>query len=80
MFPRQLYLYFQLRLPSLYFSGVACIFQDAAVSRPKFQWIIDACERAGTETAPYRTAGALLPFPDDWVPPNVSPAFARFKL
>ena len=80
MFPRQLYLHVQLRLPSLYFSRVARIFQDAAVSRPELQRIIDACEAAGTETAPYRTTGALLPFPEDWVPPNVSPALARFKL
>ncbi|KAH9167607.1 hypothetical protein EDB89DRAFT_2074727 [Lactarius sanguifluus] len=80
MFPRQLYLHTQLRLPSLYFSRVARIFQDAAVSRPELQRIIDACEAAGSETTPYRTTGTLLPFPEDWVPPNVSPALARFKL
>ncbi|KAF8256363.1 hypothetical protein EI94DRAFT_1711735, partial [Lactarius quietus] len=81
MLPRQFYLHAQLRLPSLYFSRVSRIFQDAAVSRPELQRIIDACEAAGTETAPYhRTTGTILPFPEDWVPPNVSPALARFKL
>lgn len=80
MLPRQMYLHTQLRLPSLYFSRVARIFQDAAVSRPELQRIIDACEAAGSETTPFRTTGTLLPFPEDWVPPNVSPALARFKL
>ncbi|KAH9007697.1 hypothetical protein EDB83DRAFT_700068 [Lactarius deliciosus] len=80
MLPRQLYLHTQLRLPSLYFSRVARIIQDAAVSRPELQRIIDTCEAAGSETTPYRTTGTLLPFPEDWIPPNVSPALARFKL
>jgi hypothetical protein len=80
MLPRQFYLHAQLRLPSLYFSRVSRIFQDAAVSRPELQRIIDACEAAGTDSAQYRTTGTVLPFPEDWVPPNVSPALARFKL
>lgn len=78
--PRQFYLHAQLRLPSLYFSRVSRIFQDAAVSRPELQRIIDACETAGSENAQYRTTGTVLPFPEDWVPPNVSPSLARFKL
>ncbi|KAI0287228.1 hypothetical protein BC826DRAFT_1045778 [Russula brevipes] len=71
--PRQLYLHSQLRLPSLYFSRVARIFEDAAR-------IIDACE-LGTESVPSRNGRGvvILPFPEEWVPPNVSPALARFK-
>ena len=63
-FPRQLYLHAQ----------------DAIVSRPELQRIIDACEAAGTEAAPYCTTSALLQFSEGWVPPSVSPALARFKL
>ena len=80
MLPPQFYLHAQLRLPSLYFSRVSRIFQDAAVSRPELQRIIDACEAVGTDSGRYRTTGAILPFPEDWVPPNVSPSLARFKL
>ncbi|KAI0291930.1 hypothetical protein B0F90DRAFT_1647707 [Multifurca ochricompacta] len=77
--PRQLYLHSQLRLPSLYFSRVARIFEDAAVSRPEIQRVIDACESVGVGSAQHRTTGLMLPFPEEWVPPNVSPALARFK-
>ena len=77
--PRQLYLHSQLRLPSLYFSRVARIFEDAAVSRPEIQRIIDACEGVETEDVRGRIRTVGLPFPEDWVPPNVSPALARFK-
>ena len=74
--PRQLYLHSQLRLPSLYFSRVARIFEDAAVSRPEIQRIIDACEPVNAQNM---TGNVVLPFPEEWVPPNVSPALARFK-
>ncbi|KAI9510994.1 hypothetical protein F5148DRAFT_975952 [Russula earlei] len=77
--PRQLYLHSQLRLPSLYFSRVARIFEDAAVSRPEIQRIIVACEPVETENGHTRTGSIVLPFPEEWVPPNVSPALARFK-
>jgi hypothetical protein len=77
--PRQLYLHSQLRLPSLYFSRVARIFEDAAVSRPEVQRIIDVCEPVGTVSTQNLTARIVLPFPEDWVAPNVSPALARFK-
>jgi hypothetical protein len=60
MLPRQFYLHAQLRLPSLYFSRVSHIFQDAAVSRPVLQRIIDACEATGTESAQYRMAGTVF--------------------
>lgn len=77
--PRQLYLHLHLRLPSLYFSRVARIFEDAAVSRPEIQRIIDAYEPVGTVSVQNLTSRIVLPFPEDWVPPNVSPALARFK-
>jgi len=77
--PRQLYLHSQLRLPSLYFSRVTRIFEDAAVSRPEIQRIIDACEPVGTASTQNLTSRIVLPFPEDWVTPNVSPALARFK-
>ncbi|KAH9962450.1 hypothetical protein BC827DRAFT_1130505 [Russula dissimulans] len=77
--PRQLYLHSQLRLPSLYFSRVARIFEDAAVSRPEMQRVIDACEDVEIETVHSPRGNIVLPFPEEWVPPNVSPALARFK-
>ncbi|KAF8173814.1 hypothetical protein K438DRAFT_1771979 [Mycena galopus ATCC 62051] len=40
--PRQVYLYLLLRLPSMYFSRVARIFEDAEVSRPDIERMIDA--------------------------------------
>ncbi|KAF8164730.1 hypothetical protein B0H34DRAFT_208824 [Crassisporium funariophilum] len=40
--PRQIYLNFLLRLPAMYFSRVARIFEDAEVSRPDIQRMIDA--------------------------------------
>jgi hypothetical protein len=77
--PRQLYLHFQLRLPSFYFSRVTRIFEDAAVSRPEIQRILDTVEAVGMEYVHGRTRTVGLPFPEEWVPPNVSPALARFK-
>ncbi|KAN0127858.1 hypothetical protein V8E53_014305 [Lactarius tabidus] len=46
----------------------------AAVSRHwhELQRTIDACEVVGTECVQYYTSGTVLPFPEDWVPPNVS--------
>ncbi|KAJ7123195.1 hypothetical protein C8R44DRAFT_671086 [Mycena epipterygia] len=40
--PRQVYLHLLLRLPSMYFSRVARIFEDAEVSRPDIARMIDA--------------------------------------
>ena len=60
--PRQLYLHFLLRLPSLYFSRVARIFEDAEVSRPDIQRMIDACN-SGNGDRPWSpaVAAAILP-------------------
>ncbi|KAI0051467.1 hypothetical protein FA95DRAFT_1554561 [Auriscalpium vulgare] len=75
-FPRQIYLHALARLPSLYFSRVARIFEDAEVSKPDIQRIIDVCASPQIEGGrhPFR-----LPFPEEWAPPVVSPALARFK-
>jgi len=40
--PRQIYLNLSLRLPAMYFSRVAKIFEEAEVSRPDIQRMIDA--------------------------------------
>ena len=40
----QFYLHAQLQFPLLYFSRISWIFQDATVSRPQLQRIINACE------------------------------------
>ncbi|KAF7984351.1 hypothetical protein HWV62_15371 [Athelia sp. TMB] len=44
--PRHIYItLFLLRLPSLYFSRVARLFEDAEVSKPDIQRMIDACSK-----------------------------------
>jgi len=107
--PRQVYLHALLRLPSLYFSRVARIFEDAEVSRPDIQKMIDACATGVFMDSTHANAGGgigmgihggsfvnaslvgsgvqgllappgVLPFSEDWSPPAVSPALARFKL
>lgn len=99
--PRQIYLHFLLRLPSLYFSRVVRIFEDAEVSKHEIQRMIEACapdgdlDQAGDEIPGRRTMSpsgtmrgnggkvepqrVFLPFPEEWNPPTVSPALARFK-
>jgi hypothetical protein len=63
---------------ALLFSSRA-IFEDAAVSRPEIQRILDTVETVETIYVQGRTRTVGLPFPEEWVPPNVSPALARFK-
>ena len=78
--PRQLCLCLLLRLPAVYFSRVARIFEDAEVSRNDMQRIIESNRPSKLSTASRRTANnPVLPFPEDWTPPAVSPALARFK-
>jgi hypothetical protein len=81
--PRQLYLSLLLRLPAVYFSRVARIFEDAEVSRNDMQRIIESNRPSKLSTASNRAtnnaAPTVLPFPEDWTPPAVSPALARFK-
>lgn len=81
--PRQLYLSLLLRLPAVYFSRVARIFEDAEVSRNDMQRIIESNRPSKLSTTSNRAtnnmAPPVLPFPEDWTPPAVSPALARFK-
>ncbi|KAF8812655.1 hypothetical protein BYT27DRAFT_7159054 [Phlegmacium glaucopus] len=49
--PRQFYLNFLLHLPAMYFSRVARIFEDAEVSKPDIQRMIDDLGRGGTATS-----------------------------
>lgn len=84
-FPRHTYLHLMLRLPSLYFERVAKIFEEAEVSRPDIHRISDLCAPLeAAEAAQWLQAGqgaaVRLPYPDDWTPPVVSPALARFKF
>ncbi|RPD55124.1 hypothetical protein L227DRAFT_588633 [Lentinus tigrinus ALCF2SS1-6] len=94
--PRQLYLAFLLRLPALYWQRVAQVFEDAEVSKPDIQRLIDACgdfthdpsidaaiatgfaTPTGGQGQKYLSAG--IPYPEEWTPPIVSPALARFKI
>ncbi|KAJ7886179.1 hypothetical protein B0H14DRAFT_2697945 [Mycena olivaceomarginata] len=91
--PRQVYLHLLLRLPSMYFSRVARIFEDAEVSRPDIERMIDAgmggdvveLATSGRESmASFRTptpnmVHIPLPVPDEWTSAVVSPALVRFK-
>ncbi|KAI0368421.1 hypothetical protein BV20DRAFT_948218, partial [Pilatotrama ljubarskyi] len=92
--PRQMYLWFLLWLPALYWHRVARVFEDAEVSKPEIQRLIDACGNfahdpsvdAAIATGFATPAGghkspslAGMPFPEEWTPPIVSPALARFK-
>jgi len=81
--PRQLYLCILLYLPAVYFSRVARIFEDAEVSRNDMQRIIESNRPSKLSTTSRRAinnaAPPVLPFPEDWTPPAVSPALARFK-
>ena len=85
----QIYLTILLRLPAIYWTRVARVFEDAEVSKPDVQRMIDAWaidnEAVSLESIAQRSAGGrsasiwMLPFPEDWNPPMVSPALARFK-
>jgi hypothetical protein len=85
--PRHAYLHALLRLPSLYFTRVARLFEDADVSRPDIQRMIDMCNdpapvRSDIEAHPPGGGAGRDPYffyPDEWTVPAVSPALARFK-
>ncbi|KAI5996536.1 hypothetical protein F5J12DRAFT_852910 [Pisolithus orientalis] len=89
--PRQVYLHLMLRLPSLYFSRIARLFEEAEVSQPDIDRLLRACEasnrtwdrRARMSPIP-QTPNVYhhdhgLPFSDDWTTANVGPALVRFK-
>lgn len=83
--PRQIYLHLLLRLPSLYFSRIARVYEDAELSRPDIQRLVDACAHQRPRTSSPIPPGAhyhpqpALPLADEWTTPNVSPALVRFK-
>jgi len=82
--PRQIYLHLLLRLPSLYFSRIARVYEDAELSKPDIQRLVDACapqfRRTTSSPIPpgYRPRRSL-PLADEWTAANVSPALVRFK-
>ena len=76
---------------------VARVFEDAELSKPEIQRLIDACGdfahdpsvdaviATGFATPTNNTSNAKplpngLPYPEEWTPPMVSPALARFKI
>ncbi|KAL0063491.1 hypothetical protein AAF712_009585 [Marasmius tenuissimus] len=81
--PRVVYLHLLLRLPSMYFSRVARIFEDAEVSRPDIQRMVEGCfggANAYKDNADGRdTRGTTGRAGDADDPPQVTPALRRFK-
>ncbi|KAF8959454.1 hypothetical protein BDZ97DRAFT_2043648 [Flammula alnicola] len=69
--PRELYLNFLLRLPAMYFSRVARIFEDADVSRPDIQRMIDNAGGGGAVASEPNLMGHITPThgPTQGVPP-----------
>lgn len=51
----------------MYFTRVSRIFEEAEVSRPDIERMIQGCAMG-------------LDFPHEWAPPQVSPALSRFKV
>ncbi|KAG6328110.1 hypothetical protein ID866_10979 [Astraeus odoratus] len=82
---RQVYLHLLLHLPSLYYSRITKLFEDAQVSQPDFEHIMAAFPQRRQRdymTSPILPTTQLtppLPFLDDWTPSNASPALMRFK-
>jgi hypothetical protein len=90
--PRQIYLHLLLRLPSLYFSRIARVYEDAQLSKPDLDCMIESYSSSRQQQQRQRIVrsspippgahynpAAALPFPDEWTTTNVSPALIRFK-
>ena len=92
--PRQIYLHLLFRLPSLYFSRIARVYEDAQLSKPDLERMIESYSSSRQQEQEQRQRivrsspippGAhyhpalTLPFPDEWTTTNVSPAMVRFK-
>lgn len=90
--PRQIYLHLLFRLPSLYFSRIARVYEDAQLSKPDLEHMIDSYCNPGQQEQRERIVrsspippgahfhpASALPFPDEWTAANVSPALIRFK-
>ena len=88
--PRQVYLHLLLRLPSLYFSRIAHLFEDAEISQPDIERMIQICaplprlrgSRPLSSPIPMTVhphTEPVLPSPEEWTPDNSSPALVRFR-
>ncbi|CUA76214.1 hypothetical protein RSOLAG22IIIB_12139 [Rhizoctonia solani] len=84
---RQIYRHFLLRLPSVYFTRVSKVFEEAELSRVEVQKMIDASKRArrrrlrrGQRQA-HSESNELDFWPNEqeWTTPIVSPSLQRFK-
>lgn len=92
---RQIYRHFLLRLPSVYFTRVSKVFEEAELSRVEVQKMIEASKRArnrrlrrGQRQAQSESHARRDPPPDsldfwpnerEWMTPIVSPSLQRFK-
>ncbi|KIJ12907.1 hypothetical protein PAXINDRAFT_170945 [Paxillus involutus ATCC 200175] len=87
--PRQFYLHMLLRLPSLYFSRIARVYEDAQLSKPDLDRMIQFYSGYNQQQR-LRTSSPIppgahyhpdlaLPFPEEWTTTNVSPALVTFK-
>ncbi|KAG8729866.1 hypothetical protein FRC11_007862 [Ceratobasidium sp. 423] len=86
---RQTYRHFLLRLPSVYFTRVSKVFEEAELSRVEVQKMIDASKRARhrrlrrgqrqvqSESHPHELD--FWPNEREWTTPIVSPSLQRFK-
>ncbi|KAH7335648.1 hypothetical protein B0J17DRAFT_667217 [Rhizoctonia solani] len=87
---RQMYRHFLLRLPSVYFTRVSKVFEEAELSRVEVQKMIDASKRAryrrlrrGQRQAQSESHVShdldFWPNEREWTTPIVSPSLHRFK-
>ncbi|KAJ1300330.1 hypothetical protein OPQ81_005151 [Rhizoctonia solani] len=87
---RQLYRHFLLRLPSVYFTRVSKVFEEAELSRVEVQKMIDASKRARYRRLRREQRQAqseshasheldFWPNEREWTTPIVSPSLQRFK-
>ncbi|KAF8596100.1 hypothetical protein BDV93DRAFT_411825, partial [Ceratobasidium sp. AG-I] len=87
---RQVYRHFLLRLPSVYFTRVSKVFEEAELSRVEVQKMIDAGKRARSSRIRGRNVGQgpravtvdsmdFFPTDREWTTPVVSPSLNRFK-
>ncbi|KAG7093371.1 hypothetical protein E1B28_007053 [Marasmius oreades] len=79
--PRIVYIYLLLRLPPMYFSRVARIFEDAEVSKPDIQRLVEGCFGGANayQDDPVDTRNRGASSGQDVQTPQVTPALAKFK-
>ncbi|KAF9263889.1 hypothetical protein L218DRAFT_901212 [Marasmius fiardii PR-910] len=85
--PRVVYLHLLLRLPSMYFSRVARIFEDAEVSKPDIRRLVEGCFGGANAYQDYpptadhqATRVRTISGPDSQdLQPQVTPALQKFK-